>query len=527
MPYERAVEALGEVLRPDQVSVLRADRLAHGSDAWPLGGIRRQQGTPVLAWPDCVAWPESTRDVVNIVSVCHRHGIPITAWGAGSGVCGGAVADRGGVVVDLRRMQRIGPVDEVSRIVEVEAGVLGIELERTLQAQGWTVGHYPSSIACSSVGGWVAARGAGQCSSRYGKIEDMTLGVEAVVPPGEVVRTGEFGPIDAPDLTPLFVGSEGTLGIVTRVAFKLWPLPSAREGAGIVFRDLDSAVDAMRRVMQAGLRPAVMRLYDPLDTALNASLLHHDGDETGHSRWQGRLAAAVRRRIEPVLDAAVRSGWAALLSHPVAVGRAGALLRRALLVVIVEGEEASDVRARLHQAVRECVDAGGTDLGAGPADAWLRHRYDVSFKQSPVFAAGGFVDTLEVAAPWSRLLTVYDAVRAALAPSVVVMAHFSHAYEEGCSIYFTFAGRGESPQHNEEIYQRAWRAGLEAALRAGAAPSHHHGIGRSKAEVLALAMGEGRALLDCTRQAFDPHGVMNPGNLLPPRTGAVPHGGVP
>jgi alkyldihydroxyacetonephosphate synthase len=137
---------------------------------------------------------------------------------------------------------------------------------------------------------------------------------------------------------------------------------------------------------------------------------------------------------------------------------------------------------------------------------------------------GAFSDTMEVASSWSNLGQLYDNVRKALSPHAIVMAHLSHAYPDGCSIYFTFAGSAKDDAAASELYDRAWRDGLTAVLASGATLSHHHGIGRSKAPRLGEEIGEGVGLVRELMAAWDPGHVMNPGNLLPTKTPAVAGG---
>jgi alkyldihydroxyacetonephosphate synthase len=171
--------------------------------------------------------------------------------------------------------------------------------------------------------------------------------------------------------------------------------------------------------------------------------------------------------------------------------------------------------------------AGGKPEWEGPARKWFAHRYSVSYRQAPVFAAGAFVDTMEVAATWSNLPGLYESVRRALGAHAFVMAHLSHAYPDGCCIYFSFAGSAATggtvgrdgwDAACEATYDRAWRDALRAAGEAGGTLSHHHGAGRSKAPRLALELGAGVDVVRALKKAFDPHGILNPGNLLPPTT---------
>jgi alkyldihydroxyacetonephosphate synthase len=203
----------------------------------------------------------------------------------------------------------------------------------------------------------------------------------------------------------------------------------------------------------------------------------------------------------------------------------GRALGGSLLVVIFEGE--GDGPAHDAEAMRALFATGGLSAkyeGEGPARNWLLHRYSVSYRQAPVFAAGLFSDTMEVAAPWSKLGALYDGVRRALGEHVFVMAHLSHAYPDGCCIYFSFAGTAGAAEAGREgwdarcetTYDRAWRAALSAAVDAGGTLAHHHGAGRSKAPRLLAELGDtGIDTVKALMRAFDPKGILNPGNLMP------------
>jgi alkyldihydroxyacetonephosphate synthase len=176
-------------------------------------------------------------------------------------------------------------------------------------------------------------------------------------------------------------------------------------------------------------------------------------------------------------------------------------------------------------ADRICRAGGGRDLGEGPAHQWLAHRYSVSYRPSPVFRLGAFSDTMEVAAPWSKLGALYDDVRAALGKHVLVMAHLSHAYPDGCSIYFTFSAVAKNDAAALARYDRAWQDALSAAIAAGGTLSHHHGVGRSKAPRLGDELGIGVEIVRRLMRACDPAGILNPGALAPrdARSGVSPN----
>ena len=494
--------ALAERLPDLRVSRASADLTAAARDLWPRALVDIQSGELPPNRPGAVVWPERSEQVSEILELSRSQGFHVVPFGAGSGVCGAVLPNERTIVIDSKRLLDFR-IDEHAPVVHAGAGVLGIDLEARLAKHGYTAGHFPSSIVCSTVGGWVAARGAGQCSSRYGKIEDMVAGLDCVLGTGDAVSMHRRR--SGPDLVQLVTGSEGTLGFITSVALRLHPAPRVRRFLSYSCSSIEQGFDLLRALIQAGLRPEVARLYDPID-----SVLLGQSSDTKKSP-KNRSSSVVR-----AFGVAARKA----LAHPRLLQRTiealeGNLLGGATLLLIFEGtaEQANDDAAR---AALFCERSAARSLGEGPARAWLAHRYNVSFRQSSAFRLGAFTDTMEVAAPWSKLEGVYNDVRAALSEHALVMAHLSHAYPDGCSIYFTFSALGEVGGRALERYDAAWRAGLGAALNAGANLSHHHGVGRSKAARLASEIGQGTELLNRLRHGWDPAGSFNPGALTAP-----------
>jgi len=488
-----------------------ADRVAYARDLWPRHHLAVRAGNVAGHRPAVVVWPETTEQVARVVRWAAERGVPLVPFGAGSGVCGAVLPREDVVVVDLKRMARWRAMDERAPWLEVEAGHMGLPLEEALGQRGFTLGHFPSSILCSTVGGWVAARSAGQASGYYGKIEDMVVALECVTGAGDVVTLHRRA--RGPDLVPLVVGSEGTLAIVTAARLRLHPAPSARAFAAWSFDTTEAGWNALRDLFQGGLRPAVSRLYDPFD-----AMLARRG-RVGRPR----RADDVPISPDPGAGAAALRG---LLRHPGALNEVldsvgSRVFGGALLLVIFEGD--GEQSSRDVDRARARVEAlGGRWEGEGPARRWLAHRYSISYRQSPVFAAGAFSDTMEVAATWSKLPALYQGVRRALGEHVFVMAHLSHAYPDGCCIYFSFAGRARRAPPGgwdaacEQLYDGAWRAALDAAIEAGGTLAHHHGVGRSKAPRLGAELGTGIDLVRALKRTFDPRGILNPGALIPP-----------
>jgi alkyldihydroxyacetonephosphate synthase len=465
-------------------------RAEAGRDWWPLA-IGWAAAGQVPARPAAVVRPTSAAQVAWLLAACADELVPVTAMGGRSGVCGGAVPLYGGVALDCTGLVGEVRLDESSLVAEVPAGTNGRELEETLRAtgEGYTLGHWPQSIDQSTVGGWLACRSAGQYSTRYGKIEDMVAGLEVALADGRLVRTGASAPRAAtgPDLTQLFTGSEGVLGVITRAWLRVHPLPAAEGRRAYSFATLEDGLDCCRRVLRRGATPAVLRLYDAVESQRTYA----------HS---GGCVLVVLDEADPALCAAT--------------------------LAVVDEECAAAVR-----------------LGDAIVAHWLTTRNDVSVL-APLWRAGIVVDTAEVAGRWATLPAlcrdVVGALRA-LDGTIAASVHLSHAYLDGACLYFTFAGRrpedgdesgGASDPTSEgspaadfaqRYYRRAWDALTDAVVARDAAISHHHGIGLSRGRFLAHALDGAHDVLVALKRALDPAGVLNPGKLgIPTGFGEVP-----
>jgi len=523
------VAGLGEIVGAEHVSTGTAQRVAYSADFWPRAQIWKMGGDVDRYPPDCVVWPADEDEVAAVLRFCNEHRVPVIPYGAGSGVCGGTVPVHGGVVVDVKRMQRLIAIDRTSLTVTAQAGINGQHLEDRVNAHGATLGHFPSSIMCSTLGGWLAARSAGQYSSRYGKIEDMVTSLRVVLADGTILDTRDRTP-GAPDWTQLIVGSEGTLGVITSAQLKVHPLPESRVFRGWRFRQVSEGLTAMRQVMQAGLRPAVLRLYDPFDSFIALGGDHGEADTQDPGPLDGLRAlfdssAPARDRAAKVLQPlrplgglarrAKRAALGAVLNAPGTLNAAlGALPTACLLIIGFEGPRET-VRADMWRAGRILAEAGGSDAGAAVGQAWDDHRYDVSFKQAKLYEVGAFLDTMEVASTWDRLYPMYVGVRRALAPHALIMAHFSHAYRDGCSIYFTFAGHRRDSRRAERLHAKIWDVGPRAVHAAGGTAAHHHGVGLAKRDAMVEEHGDMLRVWRALKETFDPRHIMNPGKLFP------------
>ncbi|NOZ87108.1 MAG: FAD-binding oxidoreductase [Deltaproteobacteria bacterium] len=504
VPDKSLVTALRRSLGQHQVSVSDTDITAYSRDLWPRGMIWAMHGRPAVHKPVVVVWPKDLEQVRAVMKIASRHSVPVIPYGAGSGVCAGTLALAPSIMMDLKKLDKVS-LDKDSWTVHAGAGCMGQVLEDFLNQAGCTLGHFPSSIYCSSVGGWLATRSAGQMSGKYGKIEDMVLGFEAVTSDGEVIDIRDEQ--EAPGLVQLLIGNEGILCAFTKARLRVHPLPESRIFQAFGFDGIEAGLEAIRLIYRAGLRPSVTRLYDELDSLVARSYGIGRGKE---SRFRDvKLPGVLARALPDLSMKAVK----AVLGRPVVINKAIRLLPSdCMLILGSEGAKAcSDEESRSMASI--CESLGGRNLGPEPGEHWFKHRYSVSYKQSKVFRSGAFVDTMEVAAPWNKVADVYHEVKKALEQSAFIMAHFSHAYMDGCSIYFTFSAAPWGGATLEEVYKQAWRTALDAASRAGATISHHHGIGYSKSAFMKEEVKGGQVLLSALKRELDKRGIMNPGKL--------------
>jgi alkyldihydroxyacetonephosphate synthase len=451
-----------------------------GRDWWPLALAWAVAGQ-VPARPGVIARPASGTDVAAVLALCSSSSVPVTPMAGRSGVCGASVPVFGGVALDLTAMSGIADIDDHSLLVRVLPGTFGDVFEDELRATyGVTLGHWPQSMQLSTVGGWLACRSAGQYSTRYGKIEDLAAGLTVALADGTSLVTGGRAPRSAvgPDLTQLFVGSEGTLGVITEALLRVRPVPESEGRTAWGFPSFADGLDACRRILRRGATPAVLRLYDQTESERTFSI--------------GTNA----------------------------------------LVVLDEGDHLV-TEATLAAVNAECAATPGVArLEPSLLDTWLEHRNDVS--ALPALVSRGIVlDTVEVAGRWSVLGRLYTTVverLLALPGMLAASAHQSHAYTDGACLYFTWARRLSSGDaavggaEAEAAYIEAWDTVTLTTLELGGALSHHHGIGLNRGRFVSSALGEGAFGVLCgLKQLLDPAGVLNPGKLgLPSPLGAAP-----
>ncbi|MEC3979603.1 FAD-binding oxidoreductase [Amycolatopsis sp. H20-H5] len=461
-----------------------SERLARAGGLSYLDLLRRRLAEE-LPVPDAVVLPADPDEVQAVVDACVRHDVGLVPFGGGTSVVGGVAALRGEkkavIALDLARLDTLVSVDPLSRIAVLRAGVRGPEAERLLGEHGFTLGHVPQSFERATIGGFAATRSAGQASSGYGRFEDMVSGVRLATPRGEW-RLG-VAPASAagPDLRQLAVGSEGALGVITEVALRVRPKPSASRYEGWVLDGWEAGSAAVRRLAQRHVLADVTRLSDVDETEVSLAL---------NSGWK---TSALRGYL-----------------------KARGVKQPCLLIVGWEDGSEAEVRARRRRTVAALRCAGALRIGRVLGDSWRRGRFSGPRQRDVLMDHGVCVETLETAAHWSKLSELRDVVRAALTASlgpVIVMCHVSHAYETGASLYFTvLAARDDVDPIGQ--WRRAKAAASEAITGLGTI-SHHHAVGVDHAPYLAAEIGSlGVEVLRAAKAAVDPTGILNPGKLI-------------
>jgi alkyldihydroxyacetonephosphate synthase len=468
--HEMIRSELEEVVGEAHVSTAESDRLVYSSDWFWASQMWLDRGQP-LSMPDYVVHPASVEEVSSIIQIASDYRIPVIPWGGGSGTQGAALALYGGIILDLKRLDRILEVDEQSLTVTAQAGINGTRLEWELNERGLTLPHYPASANCATLGGYLAPRGSGTISTKYGKAEDLVMSMQIVLPDGRIIRTPPLpNHASGPDFMRLFLGTEGTLGVITEATMQVDYLPQTRLLRALLFDDLTQALEAGRQLMVRRLDPMVIRLYDPNSTA---SLVKH------------------------TLGLDLEGGY---------------------MVIGFDGD--ADIAALQEEKAMEiCRGLGAKDLGREPGERWWEHRYDFYYPPKSL----GFpwmYGTTETVCTFDKVEKIWRAQKGAVEEGfgewgVRFIAHFSHWWRWGASMYsrFIIESPPEDPEAAIRLHNRVWNVAVTAALDNGGMINEHHGVGLKLSRFMRRQYGDAWPLVQQLKHTIDPRGIMNPGKL--------------
>ena len=455
------IEKVKYIVGEENVSEKECDLISYSLDYWLYGVFLSQHGN-LPSLPCAVISPQNSEEIQGVLKHANEYKVHITPFGGGSGVLGGAIPTEGSAILNLQRMNRFISLDETSLIAEFEAGIIGANLELELNHRGYSMGNIPQSHYCSTLGGWISTRAAGQFSTKYGKIEDMVLGMEVVLPDGSLLN---IKPVPrrstGPSLKDLFLGGEGALGIVTKAVVSVHPLPKGTAKQSFVFHSVEVALDVVRKILRGDAKPAVVRIFD----------------EAESDRYFEQIG------------------------------------KKVTVIFISEGEP-DFVAFESNVIKRIALENGGEPLGENPVNIWLKKRFDIGLGPI-IMQQGGVVDTIEVVSLFKDAVNLYEDMIAsmnAVDGALSVSGHFSHFYPEGACLYITFVGFPKDPFR---YYQDTWAAAMEATARNNGSFSHHHGIGYWRKQFMQQEFGaSGVELLQRIKFALDPNNILNIGKLV-------------
>jgi alkyldihydroxyacetonephosphate synthase len=488
---------LDEAVGPEHVSTGDRDRVVHARGKSLTDLIRQRRGD-LGRVPDVVVRPAGEDEVTAVVEAALEHDAVVIAFGGGSSISGSLQAEpaetRPVISIDMSRLNRVLWVDATSQLACVQAGVFGPDLERQLNARGWTCGHFPDSFAHSTLGGWIATRSSGMQSDRYGDVAELTRGLRVVTPSGMLVVRAVPSTSTGPSVREMVLGSEGRLGVITEATIHVRRVPPERRILGYLFPTWAAGLAAMRDIAASEASPSVTRVSDAYETAFSFATRTAP---TPLDRIKSRALQAFLRRKEWDLEA------------------------MCLSFIGYEGS-AKHVAAQRKLTERIVKRHGGVGIGRSPGELYDRKKFDTPYIRDFLLDRGAPADVSETSAPWSELQAVYDNVMAAgrsafdaLGVPGYLMCHLSHSYHAGACLYFTFALNPPRERDALEDYGVVKSALQQAFVDSGATLSHHHAVGTEHAQWLEEDISApGVAMLRALFEGTDPGANLNPGKIV-------------
>jgi alkyldihydroxyacetonephosphate synthase len=461
-----ALESLKHIVGPENLILDEAVLEAYSLDA--LG--RWESGQPSLSPPRVYAAvrPSSTDEVAQVVSLAYDERIPLVPYGGGTGVMGAVTPLQGGIAVDLKKMNRVVEVDPQDMAATVEAGIILGDLDTALNHNGLMLGHDPYSVPIATVGGAISTNGVGYRAARYGSMGDQVLGLEVVLPTGEVLQTRAVPKTSAgPSLHTLFVGAEGVFGIITQATLRVFRLPESRIFKTIAFSDFEDGFRALLEMFALGLKPALVDLSEEFGSST--------ADTNG-----------------------VR------------------------MYLVFEGY-AEEVEAQVTRTLKVCDSSKGEDIGPTPAQRYWDTRHDSAYRYKERFIDKPVRDWPQrdwprttayphVAIPASRVLEYRRRCQEIASRSHLQVLEYSLWTQPDLFsvilVDVALEGGGSSGQ-----LAQATDEVLTLAQDMGGSMEYVHGVGTKLAHLVPRELGAGMEVLRGIKAALDPHNIMNPGRL--------------
>ncbi|MCW2811168.1 MAG: putative FAD-linked oxidase [Friedmanniella sp.] len=504
---EDLLGALRGAVGADNVLSDALERIVH-TYGKSIRDLLRLRAGDIPRVPDVVVYPADEAQVQLVVDLAVDADAVLIPFGGGSNISGSLQPreeeTRTVISLDLGRLNRVLDVDADSGLARIQAGALGPDLEAQLTARGWTLGHFPDSFTHSTLGGWVATRSSGMQSDKYGDIADITKGLRVVLPGRLLEVRAVPSSSTGPSVKEMILGSEGRLGVITEVTAQVHRIPQERLILGYLFPSFEAGVAAMQDISASDAHPSVTRVSDAGETRFSFATRKKS---TGVS-----VSGLVSKGLMKVLAA---RGWD--------------LDKVCLSFVGHEG--APTYVARDRAIVKSIITKhGGISLGKGPGVLYDQKKFDTPYIRDFLLDRGAAADVSETAAPWSKLVPLYDNVMvnakqafAQLGVTGWIMCHLSHSAHSGACLYFTFAFRhdGVDPIAQYEVVKHAIQ---QTFVDSGGTLSHHHSVGTEHAQWLEQDLSApGVAMITGLFAAMDPGQNLNPGKIItdPVRAGAA------
>jgi alkyldihydroxyacetonephosphate synthase len=467
------------------------ERLQHARGQSFPNWVEIHSGT-LSTHPDGVAYPISQDDVASLIKLANHAGFHLIPYGGGTSVVGHIDVLKSKVPVlsvDLSRINRLLELNPTSRLAYFGAGVSGPDLEAQLRAHGFTLGHFPQSFECSTLGGWIATRSSGQQSLHYGRIERLFAGGRMETPQGELIMPPFPASAAGPDVREIVLGSEGRLGILTEAWVRVSPIPEREDFHAVFFPDFSHGIEAVRQILNAGLQCCMLRLSTSKETTTTLALAGHEN-----------LIGALEKLL------AIRG-----------LGR-----EKCMLLLGFSGTS-NQVQINRGEALNITSRLQGIHVGKTFGEQWHKNRFKTPYLRNTLWDLGYGVDTLETATDWETTPKMVQAIEAAIQAAafefdekVHTFTHLSHVYPNGSSVYTTYLFKlADAPEQILNRWQAMKSAASKAIINLGGTISHQHGIGTDHLPYLYAEKGAlGIATITSLCRTFDPKGIMNPGKLV-------------
>lgn len=440
---------------------------------------------------DGVVYPGDEKSLRKVLDFCNKNKITIIPFGGGSSVVGSlevipAKSSKKILSIDLTKLKSLIQIHDENLTATFQAGIYGPHLEKILNEEGYTLGHFPQSFVYSTLGGWVAARSAGQQSNKYGKIEEMISSIKMMTLSGEI-KTGDYPASAAgPDWNHIIAGSEGLLGIITEVTVKIHELPETRMYAGYLFPSFHEGKEFIREVNQSGIETSMLRLSDEEETRLFGTL--------GTLGKKG-IFHSLKSKLEDFVLSFYKLNKV-----------------RAALIFGLDGDEEEVYRNSM--SIREIASRHkGFYVGEKMGRNWIKNRFNMPFLRNHVMEYGVAVDTMETSATYDKLESIREDFHKKVKeefPDSVSLCHISHSYQNGACLYFTVLFKMDSKKPVEQ-WKKLKKLASDTFLSHGASASHHHGIGADHKHWYEKELSkDGLAGLRAMKDSLDKNGILNP-----------------